>query len=573
MTLAIRYHITAPHPATHYVHIELTVRGWQQDILELSLPVWTPGSYLVREYAKHLENFRVAGGLPWRKVSKNRWQIQTQGLDPIRVYYDLYANDLSVRTNHVDATHLYLNGAATFLSVPAARDVPHEVVLALPHPDWRISTVLPALGPGHFRAPNYDALVDSPIEAGRQAIYPFTVRGIPHELAVWGPLPVEAPRVLQDITRIIEAEAELFGGLPYDRYLFLLHLPLQGYGGLEHKNCCSLLYSRRQLTRPEGYQRFLNLVAHEFFHLWNGKRIQPAEFIPLDYDRENYTTSLWFCEGTTSYYDLVMPWRAGLYDAKRFLELLSEEITRYFQTPGRETQSLAEASFDAWIKYYRREANSINSQVSYYLKGALVTLLLDLRIRWRHDNRRSFDDVMRKMWREFGQTGQGFTPEQLFQVIQAVAGEDLGDCWREAIEGTAPLPLAETLAAFGLELQAVPGQVPYSGLVLETGRTRVKYVLKHSPAWWAGLDPGDELVAVNNQQVRGETGGDWWQSWRPGETVTITYLRREELHQCTLTLQDPQPERYRLQPLTQPTAEQRRLGVGWLGAALFDSVQ
>ncbi|MCS7293242.1 MAG: M61 family metallopeptidase [Gloeomargarita sp. SKYBB_i_bin120] len=573
MTLRIRYRISAPYPATHYVHIQMNVDGWNQDTLDLRLPVWTPGSYLVREYAKHLENFRVNHGLPWRKVSKNHWRIQTAGVSDIEVHYDLYANDLSVRTNHVDDTHLYLNGAATFLFIPDARHLPCEITIEPPYPDWRVSTALEPLGDYCFRALDYDMLVDSPIEVGQQAIYPFTVRGIAHELAVWGTLPVDAQPLLQDISKIVETAANIFGGLPYQQYLFLLHLPMQGYGGLEHANCCSLLYSRRQLTRPEGYQRFLNLVAHEFFHLWNVKRIKPAELVPFDYDQENYTTSLWFCEGVTSYYDLVIPWRAGLYDAKRFLELLSEEITRYYQTPGRDVQSLTEASFDAWIKYYRRDANSVNSQVSYYLKGALVTLLLDLRIRQHHQNQRSFDDVLQKMWREFGAGQMGFTPAQLYQVIQAVAGQDLRDFWRDYIEGVAPLPLAEALADFGLALQAVPGKAPFTGIALEAGRTTVKQVLRHSPAWWAGIDAGDELVAVNGQQVRPETWPELLNQWRPGETVTVTLVRREELRQYPVTLQAPAPERYQIRPLDNATDGQRSLGLGWLGAAGFDSVQ
>ncbi|MEN9217158.1 MAG: M61 family metallopeptidase [Gloeomargarita sp. HHBFW_bins_162] len=569
MPSQIHYQISAPHPATHYLQVVLNIHGWDQDVLDLKLPVWTPGSYLVREYARHLEQFTVNGELFWQKVSKNHWQIQTPGVTEIQVEYQIYANELSVRTNHVSEEHIYLNGAATFLSIPSWQNLPSEVEIIVPNQNWWVTTTLEPLGDNRFLACDYDTLVDSPIEMGCHSVYEFTVQNIPHQLAVWGKLKCDADKLIQDITKIIEAEAKLFGGLPYDKYLFLLHLTTSGYGGLEHKNCCSLIYSKKGMGDPDKYQKFLNLVAHEFFHLWNVKRIKPAEFIPFNYDQENYTTSLWFCEGTTSYYDLVMPWRAGIYDAKQFLKLLSEEITRYYQTPGREIQSLSEASFDAWIKYYRRDANSSNSQISYYLKGALVTLLLDLNIRQKYENQRSFDDVMQKMWQTFGQTEIGFTPEQLVETITAVLGEDLTDFWQHYINGLTPLPLAETLVSFGLELKEIPGKTPFLGIILEPGRCVVKQVLRHSPAWWAGIDPGDEIIAISGQRVKPESWAQQLQAFTPGQTMELSLFRREELRHYPIRLAEPQPEGYEIQPMAQPTLTQQMLGTGWLGSLAF----
>ncbi len=569
MPLPICYQISAPHPATHYLEVKIHINLWDQDVLDLKLPVWTPGSYLVREYARHLEQFQVSGGLPWRKISKNHWQISTPGIQSISVQYQVYANDLSVRTNHVDEQHIYINGAATFLYIPRWRSLSSELEIIPPHADWQITTALEPCGNHRFLALDYDTLVDSPIEIGTHTIYEFAVRDIPHRLAVWGKLNSDVEQLQQDLIKIIETEAELFGGLPYDNYLFILHLTTQSYGGLEHKNCCSLIYSQQGMGSRPKYQRFLNLVAHEFFHLWNVKRIKPAEFIPFDYDQENYTESLWFCEGTTSYYDLVIPWRAGIYDARQFLKLLGEEITRYYQTPGREVQSLSEASFDAWIKYYRRDGNSPNSQISYYLKGALVTLLLDLKIRKKYQNRRSFDDVMQKMWQNFGQEEVGFTPTQLYATIQAVLAEDLTEFWQSYVTGLTPLPLGEALTDFGLELQQIAGKTPFIGIILEANCNVVKQVVRHSPAWWVGIDPGDEIVALGGQRLKREQWLEQLQAIAPGETVELSLFRRDELRHYSLRLAQPQPEGYQVEVMTQPTPAQQALGTGWLGTLAF----
>ncbi|APB32621.1 peptidase M61 domain-containing protein [Gloeomargarita lithophora Alchichica-D10] len=561
----IHYQISAPHPATHYLEIKLYISLWDRDTLDLKLPVWTPGSYLVREYARHVEQFQVIQGLCWQKVSKNHWQIQTPGVDKITVQYQVYANELSVRTNHLDEQHIYINGAATFLYIPAWQHLASELEIIPPDAHWQVTTALESLGNHRYLALDYDTLVDSPIEMGTHQVYEFYVQEISHQLAVWGKLNCDLDTLIQDIAKIIETEAALFGGLPYDNYLFILHLTTQGYGGLEHKNCCSLIYSEKGMNKPDQYQRFLNLVAHEFFHLWNVKRLKPAEFVPFDYDQENYTPSLWFCEGTTSYYDLVIPWRAGIYDAQQFLKLLGVEITRYYQTPGREIQSLSEASFDAWIKHYRRDGNSPNSQISYYLKGALVTLLLDLKIREKYQNQRSFDDVMQKMWQAYGQAEVGFTAAQLYQTIATVVDEDLTDFWQNYITGLAPLPLAAALADFGLELREIPGKTPFLGITLEPGRCVVKQVLRHSPAWWAGVDPGDELVALAGRRVQREQWSEQLQAFAPGQTVELALFRRDEWRYSAVTLAEPVPERYQIAPLAQPTATQHALGIGWLG--------
>ena len=576
--VSLSYQVSMSQPESHLFEITLYVRDWKQPTLELSLPVWTPGSYLVREYARHLQDFSARGeaSLLWRKVQKNRWQIETQGTSEIVVSYRIFANELTVRTNHLDETHGYFNGAALFLYVPGFEKQPIRVEIVLPRSDWRIATTLPTV-PGHsntFEAKDFDTLVDSPFEIGHHELYPFEVLGKPHELAIWGQGNVDPDRIIQDTQKIIKVEAELFGGLPYDRYLFLLHLTSNSFGGLEHKDSCSLIYSRMGFRAKDKYDRFMQLVAHEFFHLWNVKRIRPKGLEVFDYERENYTPSLWFSEGTTSFYDLILPYRAGIYDAKTYLKSLSQEITRYLMTPGRLVQPLSESSFDAWIKLYRPDANSANSQISYYLKGEMVTLLLDLGIRIKHGNGRSFDDVMRQMWKQFGKDEIGFTPEQLKATIESVAGFDLTNFFNRYIDGgIEELPFDEYLAGFGLRLHSnreESDRPPHLGMTAKTehGREMIKFVEFGSPAHRAGVSAGSELLAIDGWRISADQINDRLKDYQPGDTIEIAVFHQDELRVRSVTLADPQPTQYQVLAIEQPSTAQQRNFQGWLGVPL-----
>ncbi len=581
LPLRLHYQVAMPEPEAHLFEVCLHVTGWQQvagALFDLKLPVWTPGSYLVREYARHLQDFAVADDrtstpLPWRKLSKNHWQIETQGHEGFVVRYRIYADELSVRTNHLDGTHGYFNGAALFFYIPGYEQHPLQITI-VPPADWQVTTPLPALPAANtFEAPDFDTLVDSPFEIGRHAIYEFEALTKPHQLAVWGDGNLEPERLIPDIQKLIQVEADLFGGLPYDRYLFLLHLSSQGFGGLEHKSSCSLIYQRFGFRSKDKYDRFIQLVAHEFFHLWNVKRIRPKALEVFDYEQENYTPSLWFSEGTTSFYDLVIPYRAGIYDLRTYLVALNRELTRFQMTPGRKVQPLSESSFDAWIKLYRSDANSPNSQMSYYLKGEMVSLLLDLLIRERHGNRRSLDDVMRQMWEQFGKPEVGFTPEQLQQVIETVAETDLTDFFERYLHSTDELPFDEYLNPFGLRLMADGGLedgVPYLGLTLKTeqGREVVKFVETASPARKAGIDPGDELLAMNGLRVSADQFTERLRDFRSGDRVHLSFFHQDELRSSTVTLAAPRLTRFQIVPVAQPSRSQEQNFLGWLGVPL-----
>lgn len=578
----LEYQVAILQPSSHLFDVTLRVTGWQLSTLDLKLPVWTPGSYLVREYAKHLQEFRAYDGeetpLKWRKISKNHWQVETEDLSTIIVRYRIFAAELTVRTNHLDSTHGYFNGGAVFFRLPEFEKIPIRVRIVPPQPEWRVTTLLPAVAgsTNTFEAADFDTLVDSPFEIGTHRSYYFEVLGKPHELAIWGHGNEQPERIMRDIEKIVLTEAQMFGGLPYSRYVFLLHLASQGMGGLEHKDGCSLIYQRFGFRAKDKYRQFLQLVAHEFFHLWNVKRLRPKELEVFDYDAENYTSSLWFCEGTTSYYDMLIPLRAGIYDAKTFLGELGKEITRLQTTPGRLVQPLSESSWDTWIKLYRPDANSSNSQISYYLKGQLVSLLLDLLIRANHENERSLDDVMRRMWEEFGQPEVGFTAEQLQQNIESIANRDLSEFFERYLEGTEELPFDRYLQPFGLRVQAEGEEnsekMPFLGLTVkqENGRNLVKTAIAGSPAQSAGVDAGDELLAINGIRVTADQLCDRLKDFNPGEQIMLSVFHSDNLLSLPVTLGEPQPTRYQVVPVENPSPMQKQLFEGWLGMPLAE---
>jgi predicted metalloprotease with PDZ domain len=568
----ILYTVAMSHPASHLFEVTLQVNHWQSESLDLKMPVWTPGSYLVREYAQHLQDFTAANSreiLSSYKLGKNHWQVVTAGSSDITISYRIYANDLTVRTNHLDTTHGYFNGAALFLFIPGLEKQPIEVEIIPPYSDWQVTTTLPKAKNrvNTFIARDFDTLVDTPVEVGKQQIHDFKVLGKLHTLAVWSKGNANPQQIIADTTKIIETEAEIFGGLPYERYLFLLHLSGSGYGGLEHKDCCTLNYPRFGFRDREKYERFIQLVAHEFFHLWNVKRIRPKAIETFNYEAESYTTSLWFCEGTTSYYDVLIPLRAGIYDRQTCLKNLSKDLSKYLNTIGRTVQPLGESSYDAWIKLYRRNANSDNNQISYYLKGQFVSLLIDLLIRAKHQNKRSLDDVMRLMWQRFGEPEVGFSETELRKAIAEVAQTNLDDFFTRYIDTTEELAFDKYLDPFGLYLKTiVESDVPYLGIRVQSqGRELIQFVAAESPAALAGIDANDELLAIDGMRVDAKTLNDRLGDYQPGDTIQVTVFHQDELKTLPVTLGKPQSNRYEIAIQDDLSEGQKQNLTGWLG--------
>lgn len=579
---SIRYRVSAAETHDHLLRVRATFAGPLPEPLVVAMPVWTPGSYLVREHERHVESLRATGdGAPAgvRKVRKDAWAVAHGGAREVTVEYALYARELSVRTNYLDDAVLCIDGAATFVRpVGDAFDwesLPCEVTLALPSASWRVVTPMEPAGEGAWRAGDYHDLVDSPITAGAPELRDFTVRGREHVLAVWGSHLAphyDGGRFAADVARIVEVEAAFYGELPYDRYVFIVHLAVGGRGGLEHARAASLMASPDAFETEDGYHDLLSLVAHEFLHLWHVKRVRPAGLAPPDYGRENHTRLLWLFEGGTSYYDRLLLRRAGLVTPGQYLKHLAGEIAHVEETPGRFAQSLEEASFDAWIKLYRHDENTANSTVSYYRKGELACAVLDLEIRARSSGERSLDDVMRHLWREYGQSGRPM-PEGRFEALVAAAtGVDLSDVIDRCIRTTEPLPYESALERAGLLLRTRAGRGVTLGvrLRLDSGRLLVSTVLRGGPAARAGISPGDEIIGFHGRRVdenalrerlrRGST--------LAGRRVPVLVARREELREITVIPAEAPPEMYEIVPRVDASPTQRKLAESWLECAV-----
>ncbi|MBM2812500.1 MAG: hypothetical protein HW416_3259 [Chloroflexi bacterium] len=587
----VHYRVNIRRPATHLFHVvmELDAASLPAATLDVRFPVWTPGSYLVREFARQVQDFHAVDEkdrqLPWRKTRKDTWRVEAGAGQTVRVGFNYYGNELSVRTTHVDATHAMLNPANFLPYVEGMQSAPLTVQIAAPD-GWQIATSLVAVAAdsvphpspspvgegadGRWTAANYDELVDSPIHIGPDAVYAFEALGRPHTLATWGRGNLDAQRLIADLTRIVEVEGELFGGLPYDRYTFLLMLSDGARGGLEHRDSCTLMVPRSAFRPGKTYERVLQLCAHEFFHTWNVKRIHPEVLGPFDYGAENYTRLLWAMEGITEYYTSVVLCRAGLISPARYLEILGEQISDLAETPGRLHQSLEEASFDAWIKYYRPDEHSSNSSVSYYLKGALASLLLDLEMRRRTGGSRSLDDLMRFLWERYGQPGVGIPEDGYQAAVTELAGSDWTGFFDHVIRGRDDLDYATALKSAGIELEwssAAEGPIAWLGVKTkrEADRTKVAGVVADGPCWDAGISAGDELLALDGLRIDEGTISDRLRDYQPGDAVTLTFFRRDELVQVPISLAARPATRARLTRLKRPTVRQRSIYEAWLG--------
>jgi predicted metalloprotease with PDZ domain len=588
---SIRYVLRFPAPQSHYVEVEarLPVRGSTE--VELMMAVWTPGSYLVREYARHVENLSAAGPddrpLALSKVRKNRWRAGTGGAEWIKVTYRVYARALSVQGNFVDSSFALLNGAATFLTMADSLKRPHEVTLVLP-PQWHASvTGLPrARGEEahHYIAADYDVLLDSPIYLGSPAIHEFEVDRVPHRLVNEGEGGLwDGPRSARDVEAIVRAHKAFWGSLPYEKYVFF-NLLVESGGGLEHRNSTVLMASRWATRSRSSYLAWLNLASHEFFHTWNVKRLRPVELGPFDYENEVYTPSLWVAEGITSYYDRLLVRRAGLCSLEEYLagdppapgadsDKATGDIERLQTTPGRLVQPLEASSLDAWIKFYRRDENTPNTGISYYVKGAVVAFLLDAKIRRATEGRRSLDDVMRLAFDRYS-ASSGFTAQQFRALAGEVAGHDLSAWFRSVLESTDELDYSEALDWFGLRFakdekkanSAKPAK-GWLGLLTknEDGRLMVTQVKRGTPGYEAGFNVGDEILAFGDDRVPPDQWSRRMEFFRPGDPASILISRRDRLQRLAVTFGQEPPKQWALEVNPEATDAQKAHRKAWIG--------
>lgn len=567
---ALHYQIVPLDPCAHLYEVRCTVEAPDPAGQRFRLPAWIPGSYLIREFARQFIDVRAeAGGAPvaLRKEAKDVWRAAPAGA-ALTVIAQVHAFDLSVRTAYLDTTRAYFNGPSVFLFPEGREEAPCIVDIVAPPGDayahWRVATTLaadgaPAHGFGRYRADNYDALIDHPVEMSDFALAGFAAGGVHHEIAVTGRQNADLERLARDFARICQTHVDLFGGTaqsaaPFDRYLFQVTVVGDGYGGLEHRSSTSLMCRRDELPAHghaevnDDYVHFLGLASHEYFHAWNVKRIKPAAFVPYDLSRENYTRQLWAFEGITSYYDDLALVRSGVIDAPRYLELLGQSITSVLRTPGRKRQSIGDASFDAWIKFYRPDDNSPNAAISYYWKGSLVALALDLAL--RKDGRTSLDAVMRTLWERYGRAGIGVPEDGVERIVSELAGMDMQPFFARYVDGTDDPPLDALLDAFGVDWHVraasgprdrggkpATGPLPASSLGAKVGNDlRLQNVYAGGPAERAGLAPQDVLVALDGLKASAEALNALVARRGPGERVTVHAFRRDELITVDLEL-------------------------------------
>ncbi|MBB5019427.1 putative metalloprotease with PDZ domain [Chitinivorax tropicus] len=601
-TSPIRYRIECANPEAHLFHITQTIPEPSKSGQRLSLPAWIPGSYLIREFARHIVRIDASVNgkpVPLTKLDKHTWLVApTKGV--LTVTYEVYAFDLSVRGAYFDQTRAFFNGTSVFLCVEGQEHTPCEVEIVPPegkaYKSWRVATALRPQGAkrygfGTYEAADYDELIDHPVEISDFTLVSFKACGVPHDFVLSGRHDADMKRLAKDIKKICEYQIKLFGEpAPFDRYVFMTMLTGDGYGGLEHRASTALMAARADMPiagddgQSAGYRQFLGLVSHEYFHSWNVKRIKPQVFAPYNLAQEGYTRLLWAMEGVTSYYDDLVLLRAGVITEAQYLELVAKTVTGVMRGAGRLKQNLEESSFDAWVKYYRQDENSPNSLVSYYTKGSMMALALDLTIRDKSSGQKSLDDVMRALWQLYLTRGEGIGEAEWEHVACEITGLDLKPFFDHALRSTGDLPLPALLKKFGVQMTMRAAESggdkggspstksdetlakrPVLGArsSTEQGFAKLTHVLDDGAAQAAGLSAGDLIVAVEGLKVSGNLDA-LIERRQVGDKVTIHAFRRDELMSFTVKLRAPAPDTCVLQLDDKPGKAQLAARHAWL---------
>ncbi|MEY4350856.1 MAG: hypothetical protein RL078_919 [Bacteroidota bacterium] len=540
--MELTYHLSMPQPNSHYFSVKIDVKGNTANTQEFKLPVWTPGSYLVREFSKNLNQVKAIDAtnkeLVVTKKTKNAWEIQCAGQENFTVYYEVYAFELSVRTPFLDNTHGFVAGAGVFMYTEATKNQ-RGFLKVYPHASFKkVSTALPSadfkaeLGCFNFVFEDYDQLVDCPIEIGNQVEFDFMAAGLRHRVAMYGEANYNVAQLQQDMAKVVQAATDVFGSNPNKDYLFIVHNVSDGQGGLEHKNSCVLSVSRWSYA-GSNYTGFINLVAHEYFHLWNVKRIRPIELGPFNYDQECYTSLLWVMEGITSYYDELLLKRAGFYTKEEFLNKLQSQINYVEGTPGSRVQPVAHASFDAWIKAYRPNENSSNTTMTYYSRGAVLGAVLDAYLIQKSNKKRSLDGFMQLLYTKYAlELKRGFTEVEFEQELSNYCGEDMHAFFTNYVNGTQIIPYQKYFEPMGLMIKDQTSSQASIGAVFEGEEiVKVKSVRRGSAAEEAGLSVGDEILVCDGYRIYKSMLEGMLNSLSPGESMMLTVARDEKVFQ------------------------------------------
>ncbi|GAB3699279.1 PDZ domain-containing protein [Spirosoma flavus] len=581
---SVTYILSMPEPQTHYFEVEMQLKNAatatsakKNGYLDIKMPVWTPGSYLIREYAKNVEAFTASVGdktVPSEKIRKNAWRVYTSD-DNVTIRYRLYANELTVRTCFIDADHGYVTPAGTFMYHDALKNQPLRLIVK-PFKDWKkvatgLKQVTEKLGittDFTFEAPNFDILVDSPLEIGNHDTFTFTASNVPHTVAMFGEVAYNQERLAADYKRVCEAAATVIGEHPCTDYTFIVHHIPPGGGGLEHQNSTTLETTRNAYATEANYKGFLTLVAHEYFHLWNVKRIRPIALGPFDYENENYTHMLWLSEGCTSFYEDYILRRAGFHTPEAYLNIVANDITGIENQPGVRVQSVAESSWDAWIKGYRPNENSTNTTISYYSKGSVLGSLLNLAILAGSNGERSMDDLMRFLYNEYyKKQKRGFTDDEFRKAAEQIAGKKLDAFFNIAVNTANPINYNAYFEPVGVQLVNVAARTQDGFLGTATtvanGKATITGVRRGSAAYNDGLNVGDEILAVDSVRV----GDDLLRlisGRRVGDKLSVLVNRAGFVREITVTLTQNPLASYRLEPLPNRTDAQKALFNKWL---------
>lgn len=565
---SVSFQLDFPNPETHYVSVKMEVSDVVAPYVDLRLPTWAPGSYMIREFSRNVDSFKPEGDLKFEKIAKETWRVYTNNATKFTVKYEVYALELTVRTSYIDQNHAYLNGTSVFMYVDGKLDIPQNLKV-VPHSSWKkVSTGLTKVDEKAFTfsASDYDFLVDCPIEIGNHKTFTFQAAGIPHHVAIYGDVKYKESKVVEDFTKIIETTKAIFPGAhPCKDYTIIIHHMNNGSGGLEHLNSTTLQAGLNAYSDEKTYRGLLRLLAHEYFHLWNVKRIRPETLGPFDYSKENYTRMLWFSEGLTSYYDKLIPFRAGYDTPEEFLSRIGGSLNVALNNPGDAYQSLAESSLEAWIKFYLNNENSRNVSVSYYTKGSVVAALLDIQIRSMSNNTKSMDDVLRKLWQDYQQNpSKGFSEETLLKTIEEAAGGSLQDFYAKYLYGTTPIDYTNLFKPAGLKATNLDADLnaPYTGLSVNRNNF-VFGIDRNSPAWTSGISYRDEIIEVNGQSKK--SYNEVMAETKVGETLKIKVKRDDGEFTYKVKVGKSTAQRVLIETNPQATEAENAVKKSWLG--------
>ncbi|RPI17383.1 MAG: M61 family peptidase [Ignavibacteriae bacterium] len=568
----ITYKLSMPEPQSHIFEVQMKLDQVNEKDIELILPVWRPGRYFIFDFASGVFDFNVMDennkSLLWKKINKCTWKIETANSKNITVSYKVFANETGLRTRGLDENHGFVNGAAVFMYAEKYRKLPLELEV-VPFGDWHVTTGLESSEgkPNQFTAPDYDYFVDCPLEIGNQTDFDFDVDGKKHVISFFGEANYDRQKLIDDFTKIIRKNYELWDFIPYDRYIFIVHCGPQSGGGTEHINSTVVGVKPETLENDQLYIDFLRLISHEFFHTWNVKQIRPKGITPYDYTKENYTEELWVAEGGTSYYDGLMLLRTGQYKVQDFYDEIANAVEQDRRRPGNKVQSLAESSFDAWVKFWKNTSNKLNMESDYYVKGSHVSMILDLEIRNRTDNKKTLDEVFTTLLERYPLGSSGYTNHDFRLICEDITGTSFKEFFDKYVYGTDEINWEEFLSYAGLKLASNDSTIqPVVGIYASQHGDKViiDEVAKGSSAEDCGLQAGDEITAVDSVRLSYQELENKLTALEEGQKVEFIVFREKKLKKVILTLQNRKVPNYLVVPELSSTEKQIRIYEDWL---------